>query len=64
MVPGLLQTEAYARRDAERPAAPEEERIAARMERQKLLTRKPPIAFSFIVEEAVLLRDTGGEDVT
>lgn len=69
VVPGLLQTEAYARAvmlNVPPPPTEEEleERIAARMERQKLLTRKPPIAFSFIIEEAVLLRDTGGEDVT
>jgi hypothetical protein len=61
VVPGLLQTEAYARAvmlNVPPPPTEEEleERIAARMERQKLLTRKPPIAFSFIVEEAVLLR--------
>lgn len=30
----------------------------------ELLTRKPPTSFSFIIEESVLLRDTGGEDVT
>ncbi|NUK24294.1 helix-turn-helix domain-containing protein [Streptomyces lunaelactis] len=32
--------------------------------RQELLTRRPPIAFSFIVDESVLLRHTGGEEVT
>lgn len=69
VVPGLLQTEAYARAvmlNVPPPPTEEEvaERIAARLERQELLTRKPPIAFSFIIEEAVLLRHTGGEDVT
>ncbi|MEW2489819.1 helix-turn-helix transcriptional regulator [Streptomyces sp. NPDC048411] len=69
VVPGLLQTEAYARAvmlNVPPPPTEDEvaERIAARLERQKLLTRKPPIAFSFIIEESVLLRDTGGEDVT
>jgi transcriptional regulator with XRE-family HTH domain len=69
VVPGLLQTEPYARvvmLNVPPPPAEEEleERIAARMERQKLLTRRPPIAFSFIIEESVLLRHTGGEDVT
>ncbi|WP_067284532.1 helix-turn-helix domain-containing protein [Streptomyces jeddahensis] len=69
VVPGLLQTEAYARAvmlNVPPPPTEEqlEERIAARLERQKLLTRKPPIAFSFIIEESVLLRRTGGDDIT
>lgn len=69
VVPGLLQTEAYARAvmlNVPPPPTEEEieQRIAARLERQELLTRKPPIALSFIVEESVLLRHTGGEDVT
>ncbi|MFF3685915.1 helix-turn-helix domain-containing protein [Streptomyces sp. NPDC002187] len=69
LVPGLLQTEAYARAvmlNVPPPPTEEEvaERIAARMERQELLIRRPPIAFSFIVEESVLLRHTGGEGVT
>ncbi|MEU0088592.1 DUF5753 domain-containing protein [Streptomyces sp. NPDC006274] len=43
-----------------------EERIAARLARQELLavTRKPPTSFSFIVEQAVLERWTGGECVS
>ncbi|GAA2565255.1 helix-turn-helix domain-containing protein [Streptomyces lienomycini] len=71
VVPGLLQTEAYARAvSLNVPPLPDpeelEERIAARMARQELLavTRKPPTAFSFIVEQAVLERWTGGEAVT
>ncbi|WP_254708777.1 helix-turn-helix domain-containing protein [Streptomyces lunaelactis] len=69
VVPGLLQTEAYARAvmlNVPPPPTEEEleERITARMERQELLTRRPPIAFSFIVDESVLLRHTGGEEVT
>ncbi len=69
VVPGLLQTEAYARAVMLNvPPPPTEaelrERITARMDRQKLLTRRPPIAFSFIVEESVLLRHTGGEHAT
>ncbi|WAC99270.1 helix-turn-helix domain-containing protein [Streptomyces sp. NA13] len=71
VVPGLLQTEAYARAlSLNVPPLPDpeelEERIAARMARQELLavTRKPPTAFSFIVEQAVLERWTGGEEVT
>ncbi|WP_431981046.1 helix-turn-helix domain-containing protein [Streptomyces qinglanensis] len=71
VVPGLLQTEAYPRAvSLNVPPLPDpeelEERIAARMARQELLavTRKPPTAFSFIVEQAVLERWTGGEAVT
>ncbi|GBQ03715.1 transcriptional regulator [Streptomyces spongiicola] len=71
VVPGLLQTEAYARAvSLDVPPLPDpeqlEQRIAARLERQDLLavTRKPPTAFSFIVEQAVLERWTGGEEAT
>ncbi|MGW1181325.1 helix-turn-helix domain-containing protein [Streptomyces drozdowiczii] len=71
VIPGLLQTEAYARAvSLDVPPLPDpeelEQRIAARMARQDLLsmTRKPPTAFSFIVEQAVLERHTGGEAVT
>ncbi|GAA1154935.1 helix-turn-helix transcriptional regulator [Streptomyces hebeiensis] len=71
VVPGLLQPEAYARAvSLAVPPLPDpeemEQRIAARLARQALLavTRKPPTAFSFIVEQAVLERGTGGEEVT
>lgn len=69
VVPGLLQTEAYTRAvmlNVPPPPTEEqlEQRIAARKDRQELLRRKPPLAFSFLVEESVLLRHTGGEDVT
>ncbi|PZT76667.1 MULTISPECIES: helix-turn-helix domain-containing protein [unclassified Streptomyces] len=71
VIPGLLQTEAYARAvSLDVPPLPDpeelEQRIAARMARQELLSvnRKPPTAFSFIVEQAVLERHTGGDDVT
>lgn len=71
LIPGLLQTEAYSRAvTLSVPPLPDEEelnrRISARLERQKLLAvqRKPPCAFSFILEQAVLERHTGGEEVT
>ncbi|RDD85806.1 helix-turn-helix transcriptional regulator [Streptomyces parvulus] len=71
VVPGLLQTEAYARSvSLNVPPVPDKDelnqRVAARLARQELLStaRKPPTAFTFILEEAVLLRDTGGQDVT
>ncbi|WP_328508149.1 helix-turn-helix domain-containing protein [Streptomyces sp. NBC_00391] len=60
LVPGLLQTTGYARALIENRLPPldedtVEERIAARMERHAILTdRKPPVAFSFVLYEAVL----------
>ncbi|MGW7263721.1 helix-turn-helix domain-containing protein [Streptomyces sp. NPDC054842] len=68
MAPGLLQTEAYARALAADQLPPLddaqiEERWAARAERQRLLRERPNTAFSFIVEESVLLRRTGGAEV-
>ncbi|MFD3931989.1 helix-turn-helix domain-containing protein [Streptomyces sp. NPDC058614] len=60
LVPGLLQTKGYARELIENRVPPldeetVEERIAARMDRQAILTdRKPPVALSFVLYEAVL----------
>jgi transcriptional regulator with XRE-family HTH domain len=69
MIPGLLQTEAYARAlfaDQWPPLDDThiEERWAARAERQRLLRERPNTAFSFILEEHLLLRRTGGVEVT
>jgi len=71
VAPGLLQTAAYTRAVSfgvpPIPAEAElEQRIAARLARQELLStrREPPSCFSFIIEQAVLERYTGGEDVT
>lgn len=69
VVPGLLQTEAYARaltRSVPPPPSDEqvEQRVAARLDRQRLLHRKQPAALSFIIEQAVLERHTGGSAVT
>ncbi|MCW8219816.1 helix-turn-helix domain-containing protein [Streptomyces griseolus] len=66
LVPGLLQTEAYARKlFAERlPPLNDgqiEEQLVARADRQRLLRERPNTAFSFIVEEHVLLRDAARE---
>ncbi|MFD9307385.1 Scr1 family TA system antitoxin-like transcriptional regulator [Streptomyces sp. NPDC060048] len=68
-VPGLLQTEAYARaqiRDVPPLPTPEdaEARVTLRLARQGLLRRTPFIAFSFIIEQAVIARQTGGPEVT
>ncbi|MGP3947601.1 helix-turn-helix domain-containing protein [Streptomyces sp. 7N604] len=69
VIPGLLQPEAYVRAvTLSVPPPPEEEqveqRVAARLARQRLLHRKPPIAFSFIIEQALIERRTGGVEVT
>ncbi|WP_112470002.1 helix-turn-helix domain-containing protein [Streptomyces triticisoli] len=69
VIPGFLQTEAYARAvTASVPPVKEadqvDHQVAARLERQRLLDHKPPIAFSFIVEQALIERATGGDDVT
>ncbi|MFG2721406.1 Scr1 family TA system antitoxin-like transcriptional regulator [Streptomyces sp. NPDC048416] len=69
LVPGLLQTEAYARtlfgeRVPPLTDAQLESQVAARLERQQLLTARPNTSYSFIVEEHVFLRCTGGPEVT
>ncbi len=69
MVPGLLQTAAYMRAMAFDNLPPlddaEIEQLwAARAERQRLLRERPNTQFSFIIEEHVFLRRTGGVDVT
>lgn len=65
-VPGLLQTESYAREllNAHSPILDDEtvtERLAARMERQELLTKQTR-AFNFVIEEAALRRRVGGRE--
>jgi len=67
MVPGLLQTEAYARAvvGAAMVEDPEEvaRRVAARMARQAVLTDPNPLRFWAIIDEAVLYRTVGGPEV-
>ncbi|MEU5953069.1 helix-turn-helix transcriptional regulator [Streptomyces sp. NPDC047525] len=69
LIPGLLQTEAYARTlfTNQLPPLGDEQieaQLAARQERQRLLTERPNTAYSFILEEHLLLRRMGGEEVT
>ncbi len=69
LIPGLLQTEAYARTlfaNQLPPLGDEqiEAQLAARAERQKLLTERPNTAYSFILEEHLFLRRMGGAEVT
>ena len=66
-VPGLLQTEDYARAvlGIRVETRPEElaGRVAVRMQRQKLLTREDPPRLWAIVDEVVLSRPVGGRQV-
>ncbi|MFB7437689.1 MULTISPECIES: helix-turn-helix domain-containing protein [Streptomyces] len=69
LVPGLLQTEGYARTlfNERVPVLTDtqiEAQIAARADRQRLLVERPNTAFSFIVEEYVVQRGTGGSEAT
>jgi transcriptional regulator with XRE-family HTH domain len=64
-VPGLLQTEAYARAalTAGLPRASQEEieeKVAARMSRQALLRKAPPPLLWVVLDEAVVRRPIGG----
>ncbi|WP_223856389.1 MULTISPECIES: helix-turn-helix domain-containing protein [Streptomyces] len=67
-VPGLLQSEDYARAvfAMSRPLLSEEiveQRVAARLARQEILTGRPSPTISFVIEEAVLRRPLGGRTV-
>ncbi|MGP3636757.1 helix-turn-helix domain-containing protein [Streptomyces sp. 24-1644] len=69
LVPGLLQTEAYARTLFVNQLPPlgddqVEVQMAARMDRQRLLRERPNTSYSFIIEEHVLRRLMGGPEVT
>jgi transcriptional regulator with XRE-family HTH domain len=67
LVPGLLQTEAYARaifRARFGMTAEEiEDKVAARLKRQEILEHEPPPALWTIVDETVLRRPVGGRVV-
>ncbi|NBM18582.1 helix-turn-helix domain-containing protein [Streptomyces sp. GC420] len=67
VLPGLLQTKAYARAvfRSRVPAFSEEEvesQVAARMERQSILRRDVPPNLSFVIWEAVLRDRLGGNE--
>ncbi|GGR46327.1 transcriptional regulator [Streptomyces roseolus] len=68
LVPGLLQTPAYARTLFEKqlPAMSDdkiETNLAARLERTSILTERPETIYSFIVEEYALRRQVAEPDV-
>ncbi|MDT0320167.1 helix-turn-helix domain-containing protein [Streptomyces millisiae] len=68
VIPGLLQTESYARAlyGVRQPPFSKETidtRVADRLERQKILHNWPPPKASFVIEESVLRRQIGGREV-
>ncbi|GAA0385610.1 helix-turn-helix transcriptional regulator [Streptomyces luteireticuli] len=68
LIPGLLQTEAYARAlmtGTWPPVDDEtlEKRLAGRMKRQEKLTRKPYATFNYVIYEAALRTGLGGPGV-
>jgi hypothetical protein len=68
VVPGLLQTDEYARAVIEVGADVNctgtiQRRLALRMARQAVLTRDPPPTLQVVLDEAVLHRVVGGPDV-
>ncbi|MFF7280616.1 Scr1 family TA system antitoxin-like transcriptional regulator [Streptomyces griseorubiginosus] len=66
LIPGSLQTEAYARAvftSNRCPTLDDEEierRVSARLERQQLFTRRPAPTISYVLEESLLTRPLGG----
>ena len=67
LVPGLLQTQDYARTVlGTEPAGSErkvEELLKARLHRQKILERDDPPVVSVLIDEGVLYRPVGGKEV-
>lgn len=68
MIPGLLQTEDYARAmsqagPAELSAEDVEARVEVRMRRQEVLRQDPPLRLIAIMDEAALHRQVGGSAV-
>ncbi|MEU2725162.1 helix-turn-helix domain-containing protein [Streptomyces smyrnaeus] len=65
LIPGLLQTEEYARAlfEGHVPVLDEEavdDNVDARLNRQKILTKSPLVDFSFVIGEAALRQELGG----
>jgi transcriptional regulator with XRE-family HTH domain len=70
VIPGLLQTESYARRviegwNAIATLTPKElqRRVEVRMRRQEVLSAPGGLSFSAVMDEAVLYRRVGGRDI-
>ncbi|WP_017579046.1 helix-turn-helix domain-containing protein [Nocardiopsis valliformis] len=68
LIPGLLQTEDYARAvlSTDVDAGPEEQveaHVTVRMERQKRLTSENPLRFNAVINESALYRAVGSAEV-
>ncbi|MEV7014206.1 helix-turn-helix transcriptional regulator [Streptomyces sp. NPDC093991] len=68
VIPGLLQTEAYARALLQAHCPPFddetiEQRVEARLQRQAMLTRRPTVELAFVIGEPVLRCPVGGYQV-
>ncbi|MGP2435810.1 helix-turn-helix domain-containing protein [Streptomyces sp. JW3] len=68
LIPGLLQTEEYARALIGGSCPPlddetVEERVAARLRRQDALSRRVSVLFGFVIYEAALRTEVGGREV-
>lgn len=68
LVPGLLQTEQYAREVIRSglliaPPGEIERRVQVKMNRQRVLTKDGPVDLAVVLDEAALLRAVGGPDV-
>ncbi|HCU95507.1 MAG TPA: XRE family transcriptional regulator [Actinobacteria bacterium] len=68
LVPGLLQTEQYAREVIRSglliaPPGEIERRVQVKMTRQRVLTRENPLQLAVVIDEAAILRMVGGPQV-
>ncbi|MFI6287452.1 Scr1 family TA system antitoxin-like transcriptional regulator [Streptomyces sp. NPDC051018] len=69
LVPGLLQSEGYARAafDSRVPPLSDDQmeaQVTARLKRQQLIRERPNTSFSFVVDEHIVQRRLGGVEVT
>jgi hypothetical protein len=68
LVPGLLQTEQYARAVISSglliaPPGEVERRVQVKMTRQRVLTRDNPLSLDVVLDEAAVLRTIGGAEI-
>ncbi|MEV8439427.1 helix-turn-helix transcriptional regulator [Actinosynnema sp. NPDC051121] len=66
IIPGLLQVSSYSRTIMETGRIPHEEiatRVAVRMGRRDILTRRNPVRYTALIGEAVLSQTVGGSEV-
>ncbi len=62
-LPAVLHTEAYARAVLGAFSPPDDERLAAHLERAGVLDRTPPARIGFVIDESALRRPLGGRTV-